>query len=255
MKGRRGPLRGMTLIEMMVAIVIFMIFVGAIYGVYHVARVGAEDTQKRQDVYQTARALLAQINTELCCIYQPASVSTSTITGTKSDASLEQQSDTLTLLTTGHVPSAKDAIAGDVCQVTYRMERDDDGHPLGLVMEEELHPGLAMADTQPDPVMLSNEVIGFNCKFLAQSADDWQDEWTSDETSLPAAVRVELIIQSKEKNAKPITVAATANLSISGNSPTPPTGSTSGTGTTPTLPTTPAGTGTPPAGGGGAGGG
>jgi type II secretory pathway component PulJ len=60
------------LIEATVATVILMIIISSIYGTFRAANISMARMEERADVYQTARVLLDQINSELCSAYQPA---------------------------------------------------------------------------------------------------------------------------------------------------------------------------------------
>ncbi|MHB9132116.1 MAG: prepilin-type N-terminal cleavage/methylation domain-containing protein [Armatimonadota bacterium] len=230
---------GFTLIEMMVALVIFAIFIGAVYGTYQSANQASASVEERADVYQTARVLLAQVNHELCCAYQSGSATTSSLLGedTEGDATALQH-DTLTLLTTGHRALNTGEPAGDVCQVKYSVELDADEQPTGFFLTENLHPGLEADDTAPEPTALSDMVAGMNCKYLDGASNEWQDEWV-DREALPAAVRVELVLKPRREGAKPIMLFTTADLAMYGEKGAAP----DGAGPSPTPATGDAGTG------------
>lgn len=206
---------GFTLIETMVAIVLLMIVLSAVYGSFQAASMSVTRAEERADVYQTARILLAQITSELSSAFQPGGLDGSSLTGENafgSDAGL--QYDKLTFVTTAHRSMVSSGPAGDVCKVTYTVESTPDGHPLGLFLGEDFSIGL---DTTGGTTMkLSELVVGLNCRYL-DSDDEWQDEWI-DRSDLPGAVRVELAIKPEREGAKPVTVAATANLkAVTGN--------------------------------------
>ncbi|HEY3379699.1 MAG TPA: prepilin-type N-terminal cleavage/methylation domain-containing protein [Armatimonadota bacterium] len=208
-----GLRRGFTLIEVMVASVIFMLFISSVYGVYRAANQSMAHAEAQEDLYQTGRVLLAQINAELTCAYQPATDTTSELLGTDSTTSASDalQQDQLAFLTTGHVVGS-DEVAGDVTRVTYLMVGEGQDTQPGLYIEESLHPGLEMSDEEPAKRLLSPLVVGFNCKYLPASGD-WLTEWQG-QTTLPRAVRIELTLQSKQRGAKPLVLVTTANLTM-----------------------------------------
>lgn len=212
---KRSP--GLTLVETMVAMVMLMMVIGAIYATYHNAQQAMIYTEEREDVYQTARIVLAQINTELSCAYQPASADASTLIGDDGgDGTTPEDSDVLSFVTTAHASGITDAPAGDLCQVTYRIEQGSDGEPAGLYIEEHNFPGLSVEGTTSRKSLFSELIIGLNCKYMTPESEDWQIAWI-DEGQLPYAVRVELVLKPPREGAQPIMVASTANLVMAGN--------------------------------------
>ena len=205
--------RGFTLIEMTVAMVIFMLFVSAVYGTFTAANKAVTGTEEQQEVLQTGRVLLAQLNTELTSAYQSSSATVSTLYGEDSeDTNSELQQDTLSLLTTAHDPYG-DAPAGDLCQAKYEMSDGTRDETPGLYVEEIFHPDLELEDETPPRRLLSPLVVGFNCKYLAAGGTDWETAWT-DQTTLPVAVRVELMLKPRREDAKPTMLVSTANLML-----------------------------------------
>lgn len=203
---------GFTLIEMMVAILIFGIFISAIYGVYHVAHAALARAEEEEELYQTGRALLAQLSSELASAYPTPKGTTSGFIGEDTAETItERQEDKLTFLTTAHALS-DDAPAGDLCQVRYRMDDPDQNETPGLYLEVNRTPGLEMADTTPEPQMLSPLVKSFNVLYLPADGD-WEAEWP-DGPTMPVAVRIELLLQSAEPNGKMITLTTTVNLAM-----------------------------------------
>jgi len=209
---------GFTLIEMMVAVVIFLLFIGAVYGVYQAASNAMVRTEEHEDVTQTGRVLLGQMTAELACAYQSSSVTTSQLVGEDTDNPVDGvQQDRLTFLTTAHA-MADDQPTGDISQVTYCIGGDQEGEQPGLYIEETRHPGLEVDGTQPTRRLLSPLVSGLNCRYLTENG--WEDAWT-EKTALPIAVRVELTLRGPRKDAKPRVMTATANLMMATQPPAP----------------------------------
>jgi type II secretion system protein J len=230
---------GFTLVETLVALVILMIVVGAVYGVFRTASQSATLTEERTDVYQTARVLLMQINTELSSGCQLPGSQQSSLTGEDTEGSATaDQHDKLTFLTASHRMLSGSGPAGDMCQVTYTVETTPDGEALGLSVVEDSKLGLGESDVKQEPTILSKLVVGMNCTYLDGDTGEWQDEWT-DRTGLPKAVRVELILKPERKGAKPITVASTANLPAVVPAESASDGPTATPTTTPTADSTP----------------
>jgi prepilin-type N-terminal cleavage/methylation domain-containing protein len=218
--------RGFTLIEVLVALVIFTIFAGAVYGVYRAAYESMTRAESQEDLYQTGRVLLAQINAEITSAYQPASATASAVDGeSAADTGNALGSDQLTFLTTAHTAGI-DKTKGGLCQVCYLMGDPSQGQAPGLYVQEDLHPGLEVDGEQPTSRLLSPLVVGVNFLYLAEGATDWSDDWpTTSQTTLPIAVRIEMILQSPRPGSKPIVLVSTANLTTA---TVPPGGTTDG---------------------------
>jgi|GEM_PF-1326266 len=210
--------KGFTLIEILVAIVILIIVVGAIYGAFRAGNRSAMLVEESADLNQTARTLLGHIDSELSSIYKRSGQQTDFLRGENSeDQGGPQYFDKITFTTLSHKPCGKQTIKGDVCAVSYSAEYDKENNPIGLYLTEDYTPGLHTEDqttASPDPdkvVQLSTLVIGMNCTYLDPDTDEWVDQWI-DKTTLPSAVRVELILKSTRAGSTPITVASTTNL-------------------------------------------
>lgn len=206
---------GFTLIETMVALVIFTIIIGAIYGTYRAATSSASVAEERADLNQTARILLSQINKDLSCAYQQPGEQSSSLEGEDTEgSSTALQHDKLSFLTTADSIMPVKGPSGDQRRVIYMLEMTPDNEPDGFFVSVDPRPGLSVSDEQPEPFELSTMVVGFNCKYLDGDTDEWQDGWIQ-RTTLPKAVRVELLVRPERKDAKPVIVASTVNLNPS----------------------------------------
>lgn len=210
--------RGFTLIEMLVAMGIFLIFISAVYGIYTGAATAMTRAEAHQAVYQTGRVLLAQLSAELASAYpQPREATTGFVGEDNAGIESEHATDQLTFFTTAHA-IVDDAPAGDLCQVRYRMADPSANELPGLYLQVNRTPGLepAAAETEaelePETRRLSARVLGFNVRYLPADGD-WLAEWP-DGATLPRAVRVDLTLQSDEAGAPPVVLSATTNLAM-----------------------------------------
>ncbi|MDD3926758.1 MAG: type II secretion system protein GspJ [bacterium] len=204
---------GFTLIETMVAAAIMIVIIGAVYGAFRAAGASTSRLEERADISQTGRILLDRIGAELQSVCLSGAGEDEGLTGEDTtDAQEGLQFDKLTFTTTGHHAASGTEPAGDVCRVSYYVEQDD-GRPLGLYMEEDLRPGLSLSESdEAEAILLSDKVVGLNCLYYDSDADEWLDEWT-DQTRLPAAVRIELALRSRS-GAVPVVMASTFNPSV-----------------------------------------
>lgn len=208
---------GFTLIEVLVAVAILVIVIGAIYGAFRAGNQSSVFLEESSDLHQTTRVILAQISSELSSLHPIPGEQTSDLVGEHTDvASGSLYFDKLRFTTVSHKPSIKNAIQGDACMVTYSAECTADGEPLGLFLIEDFTPGLHNSQEDIDALpasMVSDLVVGMGCSYLDPDSGEWVDEWV-DKTVLPKAVRVELVLQSKRKGSAPITVASTTNIPV-----------------------------------------
>lgn len=209
MSGRRH--HGFTLIEMIVAVMLFLIFITAVYGTLHAGQSSMQRAEEHADLYQTGRVLLAQLSAELAAAYQPAAETTSALIGEDTEGATDDlQADVLTLLTTAHAPYGNQP-AGDRCRVTYRIGNEKANTQTGLYVEENFTPGLEVDSAEtPEPRLLSPLVVAINYKYLPAEGE-WEAAWT-DQQTLPVAVRVELTLRTDKKGAKPLVLVETTNL-------------------------------------------
>ena len=203
---------GFTLIELTVAVAIFLVFITATFGTFTTVYDFMARTETHEDLYQTGRVILAQLSAELASVYRPASSTETELVGEDTEGSVDSlQSDRLSFLTTAH-PVDEDDTYGDLTRVTYSLDGASSGEPPGLYLEESWTPGLELDEDQVERHLVSPLVVGFNCKYLPMEGD-WELEWV-DQTTLPLAVRVELTLQDPEAQSLPLVLVSTTNLAM-----------------------------------------
>jgi type II secretion system protein J len=205
--------RGFTLLEMMVAVMILLVFVTGIYGSYTAAHAAMARAEAQEEVLQAGRVLLAQMTAEVASAYQAAGVTTSAVLGEDTEGAADDaQADRLTVLTTAHA-AREDVPAGDLCRVRYALQDTATDETPGLYLEEDFTPDLEPDEYTPERRLLSPRVINLNCEYLAAGAETWQPDWI-DQTALPASVRITLLLKSSAERALPVTLSATVNLAM-----------------------------------------
>lgn len=206
---------GFTLVEILVATAMLVIVIGAVYGVFRAANQSSVMVEDNADVYQTARVLLSRITGELSSLHTIAGTQGSSLQGeSASDSGNPPGFDTLTFTTVGHQPCVQASQKGDVCTVSYSAQCSQDGSPQGLFVTEDYTLGLRLNAADKDSLpstKLSDMVVGMNCKYLDPDSSEWVDDWMS-KTTLPTAVRIELIIQPRRKASQPVSVVSTVTL-------------------------------------------
>ena len=204
---------GFTLIELTVAVAIFLVFITATFGTFTTVHDFMARTEAHEDLYQTGRVVLAQLSAELASAYQPAGSTETELVGEDTDGHVDSiQSDRISFLTTAH-PLDEEGTYGDVTRVTYSLDgASSSDEPSGLYLEESWTPGLELNEDQVERHLVSPLVVGFNCKYLPVEAD-WELEWV-EQTTPPLAVRVELTLQDLEAQSLPLVLVSTTNLAM-----------------------------------------
>jgi prepilin-type N-terminal cleavage/methylation domain-containing protein len=172
---------GFTLIEVLVAVAILVIVMGAIYGAFRAGNQSSVFLEENSDLHQTARVILAQISSELSSLHPIPGEQTSDLVGEHTDvAGGSLYFDKLRFTTVSHKPSSKNVIQGDACMVTYSAECTADGEPLGLYIIEDFTPGLHNSQDEIDALpatRVSDLVVGMDCSYLDPDTSEWVDEW------------------------------------------------------------------------------
>jgi len=203
---------GFTLIELTVAVAIFLVFITATFGTFTTVHDFMARTEVHEYLYRTGRVVLAQLSAELASVYRPDSSTETELVGEDTEGSVDSlQSDRLGFLTTAH-PVDEDDTYGDLTRVTYSLDGASSGEPPGLYLEEIWTPGLELDEDQVERHLVSPLVVGFNCKYLPVEGD-WELEWV-EQTTTPLAVRVELTLQDLAAQSLPLVLVSTTNLAM-----------------------------------------
>jgi prepilin-type N-terminal cleavage/methylation domain-containing protein len=216
---------GFTLIEILVAVGILVIVIGAVYGAFRAGSQSSMFVEEDADLHQTARVILGRITSELLSVHTISGTTGSCLIGkSASDLNNPDGFDSLQFTTVSHKPSNTPAQYGDVCTVTYSAECANDGTPQGLFLTEDYTLGLQLdadttsgtsTDTSTDDSLqetkISDLVVGMKCQYLDSSTNEWSDDWVGQSVP-PSAVHIELILQTKRANSQPISVYSTVYL-------------------------------------------
>lgn len=205
---------GFTLVEILVAVAILVIVVGAVYGAFRAGSQSTTMVEEDADLHQTARVILGRMNSQLSSLHKISGTTESCLTGkSAADTSNPDGLDTLTFTTVSHKPMGSVSQCGDVCTVSYYAKCNSDGSPRGLFGTEDYTLGLKVNDDQiqAQETKISALVIGMKCQYLDPDSSKWVDDWVG-KTLPPTAVHIELIMQTKRRNSHPISVYSTIYL-------------------------------------------
>lgn len=215
-------MKGYTLVEMLVALVILGTLAGGLNLAFHTSLDANERAHQQVDTSQETRLVLNVIRAD---IEQAALTSDSDrswfIGGDENDGT--NDNDTLRLISRSRRVPLNDVQEdaewesaphdADWSAVVYRLNPSGDDDTVGLYRREVTPPGEDPYETDDDEdpgECLSPSVVGLNFRYF--DGTDWLDEWDStstdgNENALPRAVEVTLTFrpQAGEKNGRAVT--------------------------------------------------
>jgi general secretion pathway protein J len=204
---RRGTVRGFTLLEVLIALSILAIIFALIYGTLDSTQKLAKETEGESDLHRQAQIALVRMSAEFSMLYWPrpaGGVSTSGLfvgeDETRFDSRRESQpSDSVRFLALSHGRLAKNAPEGDLVEVTYLLDLDQD---LLIRQEEFAEGGRSME------IPLAEGVLGLNFRYFDGQSNTWVDGWDSQQAGrAPEGVEITLILKdSSEKGRSFVTM-------------------------------------------------
>ncbi len=187
---------GFTLVELIVSSVI-----GAcILAVAVTAQRAIAGSRIRIDDYVEIESELRYVETllrrDLANLYRNGAAKSRKFIGTinEEDRSGSAQ---LRFWTVSNVPVRPGRPEGDVYEVEYLIKERDDR----MVMMRRVQPN-PLNQENPGGVVttISENIIGFNVRYMADGAEEWAEEWTEKQNSLPAMV--EILLTSGKSGSK-----------------------------------------------------
>jgi len=201
--------RGFTLLELIVAMVIFSIVVAAAYSLFDASRSLTTRAEFRAQLFQSARAALQAVEDDLRGAVQTGTVFDTAFTtgfvGTSGGSEKEPQ-DRLEFISVNRYTGAsydvnkiQDKVwGGDLSKVYYSIETDAKKTPHGLVRERpvELTPVNGPVHRDEDLSEVAQDVVFIHFRYYDGS--DWLPTWDSTQTrKLPKAVEVTVYVKGE----------------------------------------------------------
>ncbi len=175
--------KGFTLIEVLIASVVFVVVMLAVYAAFSTGLFGYRTIEDRLSLYQGGAQILGQLNSDLRNSF-PYSENDVKFTGTK---------DRLSFLTIANVFSSG-MFNQDYAFVSYKLENNKlfrlcrlNQQALNAAAEVEFEEMISDIES----LFFSYAVLGADGKTL-----EWKDDW-SDSKVMPAAVKINLILKGK----------------------------------------------------------
>ncbi len=179
---------GLTLLEILVAIVILSIMLGVVYASFFGTTKTFAVLESNEDVYQTAQTLLDMMGREL----------RSAISLEGSNAELEDTAvDAVHMVTTAHRRPGPNAREGHLAEISYFVDVDAETDERVLVKSVD-----ASRDGDYNSggtlYILSDQVESLNIFYYEREEKDWLEEWSDGE--MPVLIRLELTLLDDRGN-------------------------------------------------------
>lgn len=197
--------KGFTLLELIIAMVIFSIVISAAYSLFDAGRSVTSRAEFRTQLFQSARAALQAVEDDLRGTVMPGTAFDTGFIGTNG-GSEGQPTDKLELVSVSRYTGAAydinrttDVVRGiDLAKVYYWIEQDTKKTAHGLVRERplELTPVSGPVHRDESIVEVAADVIYLNFRYFDGS--DWLETWDSTQTRrLPKAVEVTVYVRGE----------------------------------------------------------
>ncbi len=188
--------KGLTLLEVLVAIVILSVILGVIYSSFLGATRTVSILETSEDVYQTAQAFFGMLSRELRGAYYRDGRTASGLLGVASESE-ENPTDALYFLTTSLGRREPESREGYVAEVGYFFDVDDLTDTRHLIKS---------IDTTPDTDLkeggkfypLTDRVESLKFSYFRAKENKWFDTW--EKSYLPDLIRVELTVLDDKDN-------------------------------------------------------
>lgn len=207
---RPAPAKGFTLVEILIAVVIFAIVMTTVLGSFNLAFVGIDDIKNGMNRFDAARNCLHRIQLDLQALhltmkprYRPPDNDSDPdpfrIVGDTSD-SAGKSFGRLRFASLAHVPLGRLKWEG-VAEIVYYVEADRNDSPV-LRRSDRLDPVEEERDEVSDPI-LCDQVLGLTFTYFdAEGADyeRWDSESDDFGYATPAAIEIKLILGTEENS-------------------------------------------------------
>ena len=207
----RGQIRqdiGFTLVELLIALSLMALLMGASYEVLRVARRSQRSAQDAVQLNQVARACLDVVRRDLESLVQEAGPYNTGLWAESGETSRDGAGfpgDYVTFLTASNVariaalrtdPNEENlSLAADLIEVQYFVGSNPEEEGVGFVrkVKGRLNSTLSQEEEMWDTELLAEEVLGVNLRYWDGEA--WQEEWDSEtQEAYPEAVEVSLTV-------------------------------------------------------------
>jgi|GEM_PF-2915477 len=199
--------QGLTLLEILVAMLIFSIILGVVYSTFFGSSKTASLLESNEDVYQTARSFLGMISLELRALYyDPASGLG--LAGVNKEADGDAV-DEIYFISSSHHRKSPEAREGEIAEIGYFFDVDQIKGKKQLIksVDSTVDSDIKKGGTL---MFLTDQLKSLNIKYYKKDTKEWLDEWNtepqqqaSQQQQLPDEIQIELsVTDDKEHETK-----------------------------------------------------
>jgi type II secretion system protein J len=198
--------KGLTLLEILVAITILAAVLGVIYTTFLSASKAADLIESDEEAYQTARSLIGMLSQELSALYnEPVAAPGAAATLQKSLEGLQKEADgertdQITFITTAHRRKGDNSREGMIARIGYFFDVDAISGKKRLIRSEDPY----LYDEEGgrlSPLTDRVESLTISYQKKDKNSDEWLDEWNKSE--LPDLIKIELSVLNDKDQAIP----------------------------------------------------
>ncbi len=192
-------MRGFTLLELLIAMLLFVVVVSLTYGAYNTTFKVMDGASARAQYGERARVTFDRIRDDLSSFYVGSDPTFTGITKSYGD----YRGDQLTFSSTAHLSFTKDSLPVGRTTIRYRIVEEDGLLQLFRV-DQVYYPDDSVDIDDLTGVLLCDDLKEFSLKYInsdGNSEDSWkiEDDSSDSESSYPLMVEVELVFQDEDK--------------------------------------------------------
>ncbi len=190
--------RGMTMIEILVAVSVLGVIAGMTLSAIQGASRARDVLSEKDSVTQGATVALSRLSREIQLAYMTGNLAAQGSYRTVFVGAQDEPIDNLWFASLSHKRLYRDAKESDQTEITVWGERDPDNNDAWVL----LHREGPRIDHEPDKdgviLPLAHGVRRMDLRFLDSKTNEWQDEWDStgvdQPNRLPRAVEILLVL-------------------------------------------------------------
>jgi type II secretion system protein J len=196
-------MRGFTLLEILIAMVILAIVMVTVYAAFTSNVEAIHRARQQTQIFQMARIALDRMTKDLesayIAPYQSNEKRRLGMIGTNQEIK-GKPADRLDFTTLSHLTPHENALRTDLCEVGYRLEEDPEQGGFILYRRDDgsLDDDLASGGVSHE---LARGVVGFNILYQdaqGKEFDDWRAAEGTPATELPSLILVRLLIKDRQ---------------------------------------------------------
>lgn len=219
MAGRRAHTRGITLLELLVAMSLMVVVASALYSALYTGFRAQRSASSA--VYPTSQAMTAMelLKQDICGVLPPTGVLAGPFVGNDLRGNRGVDADSVEFYTT-QIYASRNEIVGGIGKIELSLEEDLDDELFGDITHDTYKLVrrvtsnlLSPKVVDPNEQVLCRDVLSLNLRYYDGATYTWVDDWDSleDANSLPLAMEIdiEVVDETRSRNMRASVTNAT----------------------------------------------